>query len=85
MRPDGVMDLRRTRRRSLRETERQLAESDPCLDELFSLFAESARRAKIPGTEKIRAMRLRLPGRPGPRPGRHQAGEDGDVQPWPIF
>jgi hypothetical protein len=83
--PDGVMNLRRTRRRALRETERHLAESDPCLDELFSLFTESARGAKISGPEKIRAMRLRLPVRPGPRPDRHQAGEDGSVQPWPGF
>ena len=79
--PAGVMDLRRTRKRALRETERRLAESDPCLDELFSLFTASARGVKIPGTEKIRAMRLRLPVWPGPRPGRHQAGEDGSVQP----
>lgn len=79
------MDLRRTRRRALRETERHLAESDPFLDELFSLFTESARGTKMPGTAKIRAMRLLLLARLGPRPDRHQAGEDGNAQPWPIF
>jgi hypothetical protein len=82
---DVVMNLRLTRRRALREIERDLADSDPRLDELFLLFTGMARGAKMPGAEKIRTIRLRLLARPGPRPDRHQAGEDGSAQPWPIF
>ena len=83
-----VMNPRLTRRRALREIERDLADSDPRLDDLFLLFTGMARGAKIPGTEKIRTvrtMRLRLLARPGPRSDRHQAGEDGSAQSWPIF
>jgi len=80
-----VINLRLTRRRALREIERDLADSDPRLDDLFLLFTGMTRGAKIPGTEKIRTMRLRLLARPGPRSDRHQAGEDGSAQSWPIF
>jgi hypothetical protein len=80
-----VMNLRLSRRRALRDIERDLAGSDPGLDELFFLFGGLARGAKIPGAEKIRTMPLRLLARLGPQADRHQPGEDGRAQPWTIF
>jgi hypothetical protein len=79
------MILRRTQRRALRVIERNLADSDPRLDELFLVFTEGAGGAEIPGAEKMRSARLRKLLRRGPRPGRHQAGEDGRAQPWAFF
>ncbi len=80
-----VMNLRLTRRRALREIERDLADSDPRLDELFLLFTRLARGARIPGAEKIRTMPLRLLSRLGPQADRRRAGEDGRAQPWTIL
>ena len=79
------MNMRLSRRRALREIERDLANSDPRLDELFRLFTGMARGAKIPSVEKIRSMWLGLLAGLGPRPDRHQAGEGGRGQPWTIF
>jgi hypothetical protein len=80
-----VMNLRLTRRRALREIERDLADSDPRLDELFLLFTRLASGARIPGAEKIRTMPLRLLSRLGPQADRRRAGEDGRAQPWTNF
>jgi hypothetical protein len=79
---DVVMNPRLTRRRALRGIERDLAASDPRLDELFLLFTGLASGAKIPGAEKIRTMPFRLLARLGPQADRHRAGEDGRAQPW---
>jgi hypothetical protein len=80
-----VMNPRRIRRRALRGIKRDLAASDPRLDELFLLFAGLARGAKIPAAEKIRTTPLRLLARLGPQADRHRPGEDGRAQPWTIF
>jgi hypothetical protein len=80
-----VMNLRLTRRRALRDIERDLAASDPGLDELFLLFTGLPRGGKIPGAEKVRATPLRLLARLGPQADRHRAGEGGRAQPWTIF
>ena len=79
------MNLRLTRRRALRDIERDLAACDPRLDELFWLFTRLARGAKIPAAEKIRTAPLRLLTRLGPRADRHRAGENGRAQPGTIF
>jgi hypothetical protein len=79
------MNPRRIRRRALRGIERDLAASDPRLDELFLLFAGLARVAKIPAVEKIRTTPLRLLARLGPQADRHRPGKDGRAQPWTIF
>jgi hypothetical protein len=80
-----VMNPRRIRRRALRGIERDLAASDPRLDELFLLFAGLARGAKILASEKIRTTPRRLLARLGPQADRHRTGEDGRAQPWTIF
>ena len=79
------MNLRLTRRRALREIERDLAASDPRLDELFLSFTRQARGEKIPGAEKIRTMPLRLLARLGPQADRHQPVENWRAQPWTNF
>jgi hypothetical protein len=79
------MNLRLTRRRAIREIERDLAASDPRLDELFLSFTRLARGQKIPGGEKIRTMPLRLLARLGPQADRHQPGENWRAQPWTNF
>lgn len=75
------MNRRQTRKRALRDIERDLAACDPRLDELFWLFTRLARGAKIPAAEKIRTAPLRLLARLGPQADRHQAGPDGHAQP----
>jgi hypothetical protein len=46
---------------------RDLADSDPCLDELFARFNQRAYGGKMPGTEKIRKGPLGLICRLGSR------------------
>ncbi len=58
---DVAMSLHLGRRRVLRDIARDLADSDPHLDELFFSFAQLARGGKMPRAEKIRRIRpLRL-------------------------
>lgn len=80
-----VMNLRLTRRRALREIERDPANSDPRLDDLFLLFTGLARGAKMPAAEKIKTTPLRLLARLGPQADRHRAGGNWRAQPWTIF
>lgn len=47
-------------RQALRRLERDLADSDPQLNELFLLFAQQAGPGAIPRAEKIRTWRARL-------------------------
>jgi hypothetical protein len=54
------MIRRRLRWRALSDIERELADSDPRLGELFLYFNERASGGKIPCTEKIRARPLGL-------------------------
>src|ERR1700760_4711782 len=82
---DGVKILSRPRRRALREIERNLAESDPRLDELFLSFAERAGRAEMPRAQEMRSAPLRRFLRRGPRPDRHRRGEHGRARYWIIF
>jgi hypothetical protein len=79
------MNPRLSRRWALHEIERDLADFDPRLDELFSLFTRLARGAKKPGAERIRTAPLRLLARLAPRPDRHQAGEDWSASPGLYF
>jgi hypothetical protein len=80
-----VMNLRLTRRRALRDIERDLAACDPRLDDLFLLFTGMARGAKLPAVEMTRTTPFRLLARLGPQADRHRAGEGGRAQPWTIF
>ncbi len=57
---DVAMSLHLGRRRVLRDIARDLADSDPRLDELFFSFAQLARGGKMPRAEKIRIRPLRL-------------------------
>ena len=59
--------IRRQLRRALRGIERELADSDPRLGELFLYFNACASGGKIPCTEKIRARPLGLLARIGHR------------------
>ena len=59
------MRLDRSGRRALREFERDLADSDPCLNELFSSFTLQGRGQKMPGVEKIRARPVQRIARAG--------------------
>jgi hypothetical protein len=61
------MIRRRLRWRALSDIERELADSDPRLGELFLYFNERASGGKIPCTEKIRARPLCLLARIGRR------------------
>jgi hypothetical protein len=61
------MSLRLGRRRALRDIARDLADSDPRLDELFFSFTQLASGGKMPRTEKIRTRPLRLIPRMGRR------------------
>jgi hypothetical protein len=61
------MIRRQFRRRALSDIGRELADSDPRLDELFLYFNERASSGKIPCTEKIRARPLGLLARIGRR------------------
>ena len=79
------MNPRLTRRRVLREIERDLAASDPRLDELFFLFTGLARPGKMPAAEKIRTAPFQLLARLGPGADRCRAGENWRAQPWTIF
>jgi hypothetical protein len=54
------MHLRLGRQRVLRTIERDLASSDPDLDELFCSFTELVRDELMPATEKIKTRRRRL-------------------------
>jgi hypothetical protein len=54
------MSLHLGRRRALRDIARDLADSDPRLDELFRSFTQRANGGKMPRAEKIRARPLRL-------------------------
>ena len=60
MATDVAMSLHLGRRRALRAIARDLADSDPRLDELFFCFAQLARGGKMPRTEKIRTRPFRL-------------------------
>ncbi len=53
---------RRGRLRALRRMEREIAESDPGLDALFSSFARRTWGREMPGTETIPARRLKVLG-----------------------
>ena len=61
------MSLRLGPRRTLRDIARDLADSDPRLDELFFSFTQLASGGKIPRVEKIRTRPLRLIARMGQR------------------
>jgi hypothetical protein len=61
------MIRRQFRRRALSDIERELADSDPRLGELFLYFNQRASGGKIPCTEKIRARPLCLLARMGRR------------------
>ena len=61
------MSLRLGRRRALRDIARDLADSDPRLDELFFSFSQLASGGKTPRAEKIRSTPLRLIARMGQR------------------
>jgi hypothetical protein len=61
------MRLRLGRRRALRDIARDLADSDPRLDELFFSFTQLASGGKTPRAEKIRSTPLRLIARMGQR------------------
>jgi hypothetical protein len=61
------MIRRQFRRRDLSDIERELADSDPRLSELFRYFNERASGEQIPCTEKIRARPLGLLARIGRR------------------
>jgi hypothetical protein len=79
------MNLRLGRRRALRDIARELADSDPRLDELFFSFSKLASGGKMPRAEKIRTRSLRLIARLGRRErpasddfqGRPLGGDDG--------
>jgi hypothetical protein len=75
------------RQRDLRDIERDLADSDPHLDELFFSFAQLVRGEKMPRTERIRTRPLRLGRRTGPRRA-VWAGAPGIglfMGPWPVW
>jgi hypothetical protein len=57
---DVAMSQRLGRQRALRDIARDLADFDPCLDELFLSFNQLASRGKMPRAEKIRTRPLRL-------------------------
>jgi hypothetical protein len=61
------MSRRRGRQRALRDIARDLADSDPCLDELFFSFNERASGEKMPRAERIRTGPLGLIARMGCR------------------
>jgi hypothetical protein len=61
------MSLRLGRRRALRDIARDLADSDPRLDELFFSFTQLASGGKMPRVEKIRTRPLGLIARMGRR------------------
>ena len=71
---DVAMSLRMGRRRAFRDIARELADSDPRLDELFLSFNQRASGGKMPRAEKIRTRPLRLITRPGRR--EHPASDD---------
>ena len=62
---DVAMSLRLGQRRALRGIARDLADSDPRLDELFFSFTQLAGGGKMPRAEKIRTRPLRVITRPG--------------------
>ena len=68
------MSRRRVRKRALCDIERDLADTDPRLDELFFSFNERARGGKMPRAEKIRTGPLGLITRLG---GRVRPASDG--------
>ncbi len=51
---------RRGRARTLRRIEREIAESEPGLDALFSSFTRRSWGREMPGTETIPARRLKV-------------------------
>jgi hypothetical protein len=61
------MSWRPGRQRALADIARDLADSDPRLDDLFFSFNQRARGRKMPRTEKIRARPLGLIARIGHR------------------
>jgi hypothetical protein len=61
------MSWRLGRQRALGDIARDLADTDPCLDELFLSFNARAYGAKMPRTERIRAKPLGLIARIGLR------------------
>jgi hypothetical protein len=61
------MSRRPGRRRALRDIARDLADSDPFLDDLFCSFNERASGGKMPRTEKMRTGPLGLITRLGGR------------------
>lgn len=88
---DVAVNLHVGWRRALRDIERDLADSDPPLDELFFSFAQQARGEKMPRTEKIRTKPLGLIARLGRRAGRRRAVRSGApgigllIGPWPVW
>ena len=61
------MSRRRVRKRALGDIARDLADSDPRLDELFLSFNQRASGGKMPRAERIRAGPLGLIARIGRR------------------
>jgi hypothetical protein len=61
------MSRRQDRKRVLCDLERDLADADPCLDELFLAFSQLAGGGKMPRAEKIRTGPLGLITRLGGR------------------
>ena len=61
------MSWRMGRRRVLGDIGRDLADSDPCLNELFISFNERASGGKMPGRERIRTGPLGMISRFGRR------------------
>jgi hypothetical protein len=64
---DVAVSQRLGRQRALRDIERDLADSDPRLDELFSSFIQLASGGKMPRAEKIGTRPLQLIARMGRR------------------
>lgn len=69
------MNLDRSERRTLREIEKALADSDSRLNELFSAFTLQGRDQKMPGSEKIRAWPVQWTARAGRGGDLHGAAE----------
>ena len=54
------MSLRRRQLRTLRRIERDLADADPCLDDLYQGFARRTHGSDLRWLEKVDSRRLRI-------------------------
>ena len=69
------MNLDRSERRALLAIEKDLADSDPCLHELFSSFTSQSQSQKMPHVEKIRAWPVQRTARAGRGGDPHEAAK----------